>query len=39
VHLEAIGVEVVTIEVALSWAVEPNVPAGSVVPAMRLLGP
>lgn len=36
-HLDAIGAEVVTIEVALSWAVEPIVPAGSVVPAMRLL--
>jgi len=37
VHLEAIGAEVVTIEVALSWAAEPVVPAGSIVPAMRLL--
>jgi integrase len=36
-HLDAIGAEVVTIDVALGWAVEPVVPAGSVVPAMRLL--
>ena len=36
-HLDAIGAEVVTIELALGWAVEPVVPAGSVVPAMRLL--
>jgi integrase/recombinase XerD len=37
VHLEAIGAEVVTIETALAWAVEPVAPAGSVVPATRLL--
>jgi integrase/recombinase XerD len=36
-RLDASGVEVVTIELALSWALEPNVPAGSVVRAMRLL--
>ncbi len=36
-HLDAIGAEVVTIDVALGWAVQPIVPAGSVVPAMRLL--
>jgi integrase/recombinase XerD len=36
-HLDAIGAEVVTIELALAWAVEPVVPAGSSVPAMRLL--
>jgi integrase/recombinase XerD len=36
-HLDAVGAEVVTIETALSWAVESIVPAGSVVPAMRLL--
>lgn len=36
-HLEAVAAEVITIEVALTWAVEPIVPAGSVVPAMRLL--
>ena len=29
-HLEAIGAELVTIEVALTWAVAPIVPAGSV---------
>jgi hypothetical protein len=37
VHLDAIGAEYVTIEVALAWAGEPIVPAASVVPAMRLL--
>jgi integrase len=37
VHLDAIGAEFVTIETALAWAVEPIVPVGSVVPAMRLL--
>jgi integrase/recombinase XerD len=37
VHLDAIGAEFITIEVALAWAVEPIVPAGSIVPAMRLL--
>ena len=36
-HLDAISAEVVTIELALGWAVEPVVAAGSVVPAMRLL--
>jgi integrase/recombinase XerD len=36
-HLDAIGAEVVTIDLALSWALEPDVPPGSVVPAMRLL--
>jgi integrase/recombinase XerD len=36
-HLDAIGAEFVTIELALSWALEPEVPAGSVVPATRLL--
>jgi integrase len=36
-HLDAIGAEFVTTELALSWALEPNVPPGSVVPAMRLL--
>jgi hypothetical protein len=36
-HLDAIGAEVVTIDLALEWAVEPVVPAGSVVPAMRVL--
>src|SRR5438093_1410108 len=37
VHLDATGAEFVTIEMALAWAGEPIVPAGSVVPAMRLL--
>ena len=36
-HLDAIGAEFVTIDLALSWALEPDVPPGSVVPAMRLL--
>src|SRR4051812_27986420 len=36
-HLDATGAEVVTIDLALGWAVQPVVPAGSVVPAMRLL--
>jgi integrase/recombinase XerD len=36
-HLDAIGAEVVTIDLALSWALEPDVPRGSVVPALRLL--
>ncbi len=35
-RLDAIGAEVVTIDLALGWAVDPVVPAGSVVPAMRL---
>jgi integrase/recombinase XerD len=36
-HLDAIGAEFVTVELALSWALEPEVPLGSVVPATRLL--
>ena len=36
-HLDAIGAGFVTIDLAIGWAVEPVVPAGSVVPAMRLL--
>jgi integrase len=36
-HLDAIRAEFVTIDVALAWALEPEVPAGSVVPWMRLL--
>jgi integrase/recombinase XerD len=36
-HLDAIGAERVTIELALAWALEPEVSPGSVVPAMRLL--
>ena len=30
VHLDAIGAECVTVELALAWALEPEVPAGSV---------
>lgn len=37
VHLEVSGAEFVTIETALAWATELIVPAGSVVPATRLL--
>ncbi len=36
-HLDAIDAEVVTLDLALGWAVQPVAPAGSVVPAMRLL--
>lgn len=36
-HLDDLGAEVVTIELALGWALEREVPAGSVVPATRLL--
>ena len=36
-HLDAIGAAYITVDLALGWAVEPIVPAGSVVPAMRLL--
>jgi integrase/recombinase XerD len=36
-HLDAIGAACITVDLALGWAVEPIVPAGSVVPAMRLL--
>ncbi len=36
-HLDAIGTECVTVDLALSWALEPEVPPGSVVPWMRLL--
>ena len=36
-HLDAIGVAYITVDLALGWAVEPTVPPGSVVPAMRLL--
>ena len=36
-HLDAIGDECVTVELALAWAVEPKVPPGSAVPWMRLL--
>ena len=36
-HLDDLGAEVVTIERALAWALEREVPGGSVVPATRLL--
>ena len=36
-HLDDLGAEVVTIERALGWALEREVPTGSVVPATRLL--
>jgi integrase/recombinase XerD len=36
-HLDKAGAEVVTIELALSWALEREVPAGSSVRSMRLL--
>jgi integrase/recombinase XerD len=36
-HLDAADAEFVTIELALAWALEPDVAPGSVVPAMRLL--
>ena len=36
-HLDAIGAQFVTIDLALCWALEPQVPPGSVVPWMRLL--
>lgn len=36
-HLQTAGAEFVTIELALAWALEPDVPAGSGVRAMRLL--
>jgi integrase/recombinase XerD len=36
-HLDAIGAAHITTDLALAWAVEQVVPAGSVVPAMRLL--
>ena len=35
--LDDLNVEAVTVELALAWATERDVPAGSVVPAMRLL--
>jgi integrase/recombinase XerD len=35
--LETAGAEFVTTEFAVAWALEPNVPTGSTVPAMRLL--
>ncbi len=36
-HIDVIGADCVTVDLAVDWAVEPNAPAGSVVPAMRLL--
>ena len=36
-RLDAIGAAYITTDLALAWAVEPIVPAASVVPAMRLL--
>ena len=36
-RLEAAGAEFVTIDLALAWALEPEVPPASVVPSMRLL--
>jgi integrase len=36
-HLDAVGAQFVTVDLAVAWAVQPVVAAGSVVPAMRLL--
>jgi integrase/recombinase XerD len=36
-RLEAAGAEFLTIDLALAWALEPEVPPGSVVPSVRLL--
>lgn len=36
-HLDALQAETVTTELALAWALERDLPAGSVVPAVRLL--
>jgi integrase len=36
-HLEATGTEFVTVDAALAWALEPDVPQGSVVRPMRML--
>lgn len=36
-HMDDLDAEVVTIELALGWALEREVPTGSVVPATRLL--
>lgn len=36
-HLEATGTEFVTVDAALAWALEPDVPPGSVVRPMRML--
>jgi integrase/recombinase XerD len=37
IYLDDLGAETVTVERALAWALEREVPAGSVVPATRLL--
>jgi hypothetical protein len=36
-HLDVVGAEFLTVEMALSWALEPKVSPESVVPATRLL--
>jgi integrase/recombinase XerD len=36
-HLDQLRAETVTTEIALAWALERDLPAGSVVPAVRLL--
>ena len=36
-HLDDLVAKRVTVELALAWALEPEVPAGSAVPWMRLL--
>jgi integrase len=36
-HLDAIGADFLTVDLAVAWAVQPVVPEGSVAPAMRLL--
>jgi integrase/recombinase XerD len=36
-YMDAIGAEFVTIEAALAWSLEPKAPAGSTVPARRML--
>ena len=38
-RLEAAGAEFVTIDLALAWALEPEVPPGSVVPSVRCSSP
>lgn len=36
-HMDDLGAEIVTVELALAWALERDLPAGSVVAATRLL--
>lgn len=36
-HLDANGVEYVTVEAAVAWSLEPRVPTGSVVPGRRMM--